>query len=85
MREAFAIYERGAPELHVIRNEPDVHPSVAEAGEEVEASLTALVDAAVEPSGSRPQIARSFARWSTSAPGRRFATRGSGPRRPSTP
>ena len=42
----FAIYERGAPELHVIRNEPEAHPSVAEAGEELEASLTALVDAA---------------------------------------
>ena len=46
VREAFAIYERGAPELRVIRNEPDVHPSVAEAGEEFEASLAALVDAA---------------------------------------
>ena len=46
MREVFAIYERGAPELRAIRNEPDVHPSVAEAGEELEASLTALVDAA---------------------------------------
>ena len=31
-----------------------VHPHVAEAGEEVEASLTALVDAAVEPSGITP-------------------------------
>jgi AcrR family transcriptional regulator len=49
VREAFAIYERGAPELHAIRNEPDVHPSVAEAGEELEASLTALVDCALEP------------------------------------
>jgi AcrR family transcriptional regulator len=54
VREAFAIYERGAPELRVIRNEPEVHPSVAEAGEELEASLTALVDAAVEPSGITP-------------------------------
>jgi AcrR family transcriptional regulator len=49
VREAFAIYERGAPELRVIRNEPEMHPSVAEAGETVEALLTALVDAAVEP------------------------------------
>ncbi len=49
VREAFAIYERGAPELRAIRNEPEVHPNVAEAGEEIEASLTALVDAAVEP------------------------------------
>jgi AcrR family transcriptional regulator len=46
VREAFAIYERGAPELRAIRNEPDVHPSVAEAGEKLEVSLTALVDAA---------------------------------------
>ena len=49
VREAFAIYERGAPELHAIRNEPDVHPSVTEAAAELEASLTALVDAAVKP------------------------------------
>jgi AcrR family transcriptional regulator len=54
VREAFAIYERGAPELFVIRNEPEAHPSVAEAGEELEASLTALIDAAVEPSGITP-------------------------------
>jgi AcrR family transcriptional regulator len=54
VREAFAIYERGAPELHVVRNEREVHPSVAEAGEELEASLTALIDAAVEPSGITP-------------------------------
>jgi AcrR family transcriptional regulator len=49
VREAFAIYERGAPELRVIRNEPELHPSLTEAGEALEASLTALVDAAVEP------------------------------------
>ena len=54
VREAFAIYERGAPQLRAIRNEPDVHPSVAEAGEEVDASLSALVDAAFEPSGITP-------------------------------
>ena len=54
VREAFAIYERGAPELRVIRNEPEMHPSVAEAGEAIEASLTALVDAAVEPFGIAP-------------------------------
>jgi AcrR family transcriptional regulator len=52
VREAFAIYERGAPQVRAIRNEPEVHPSVAEAGEELEASLTALVDAAVEPFGA---------------------------------
>jgi AcrR family transcriptional regulator len=54
VREAFASYERGAPQLRAIRNEPEVHPSVAEAGEEVEASLSALIDAAVEPSGITP-------------------------------
>ena len=54
VRETFAIYERGAPELHAIRNEPEVHPNVAEAGKDLEASLTALVDAAVEPSGITP-------------------------------
>jgi AcrR family transcriptional regulator len=49
VRETFAIYERGAPQLRAIRNEPDVHPNVAEAGEAVEATLAALIDAAVEP------------------------------------
>jgi hypothetical protein len=54
VREAFAIYERGAPQLRAIRNERDVHPNVAEAGEEVEASLSALVDAAFETTGISP-------------------------------
>ena len=85
VRTAFAIYERGAPALRAIRNEPGVHPHVAEAGEEVEASLSALVDAAVEPSGITPRVARSYARWSTSAPGSRFATRASGLRTQSAP
>jgi AcrR family transcriptional regulator len=49
VREVFEIYERAAPQLRAIRNEPDVHANVAEAGEEVEASLAALVDAAVDP------------------------------------
>jgi AcrR family transcriptional regulator len=48
--EAFAIYERGAPELRAMRNEREVHPSVAESADALEASLTALVDAALEPS-----------------------------------
>ena len=51
VREVFAIYDRGAPQLRAIRNEPDVHPNVAEAGREVEASLDALIDAAFEPIG----------------------------------
>ena len=46
VREAFAIYERGAPELHVIRGEPGAHPSVAKGRRELEASLAALVEAA---------------------------------------
>ena len=53
-RAAFGIYERGAPQLRAIRNEPDVHPNVAEAGNEVEASLAALVDAALEPFATTP-------------------------------
>lgn len=50
VREAFAIYERGAPQLRAIRDEPGVHPNVAQAGQEVEAALGALIDAALEPS-----------------------------------
>jgi AcrR family transcriptional regulator len=56
VREAFAIYERAAPQLRAIRSEPDVHPNVAEAGEAVEAALTALVDAAVEPAADRAVV-----------------------------
>ena len=47
--EAYAIYERGAPELRVVRLEPDVHPSVTQAAEDLEASLQALTDAALDP------------------------------------
>ena len=47
-REAFSLYERGAPQLGAIRNEPGVHPNVAEAGNEVEASLTAVVRAMID-------------------------------------
>ena len=49
VREAFAIYERGAPQLRTIRRESDVHPGVAEARDELEASLSALVDTALAP------------------------------------
>jgi AcrR family transcriptional regulator len=42
----FAVYERGAPELRVVRGEPEAHPSVAETLADVEASLAALVAAA---------------------------------------
>jgi AcrR family transcriptional regulator len=47
VREVFAVYERGAPELRAIRDEPHVHPRVAEDRDAIEASLSALVDAAV--------------------------------------
>jgi AcrR family transcriptional regulator len=54
VREAFAIYERGAPQLRTIRNEPGVHPGVAASGEEVEASLSALIEAAGIAAEDRP-------------------------------
>ena len=44
VREAFAIYERGAPELRAIRGDADVHPRVAQDRDQLEASLSALVD-----------------------------------------
>jgi AcrR family transcriptional regulator len=49
VREAFAIYERGARELRAIRREADVHPRVAQDRDELEASLSALVDTALGP------------------------------------
>lgn len=49
VREAFGIYERGAPALRAIRREAHVHPRVARDRDELEASLDALVDAALEP------------------------------------
>ena len=49
VREAFAIYERGAPELRAIRREGDVHPRVAQDRDELEATLSALVDTALAP------------------------------------
>jgi AcrR family transcriptional regulator len=49
VREAFAIYERGAAELRATRREADVHPRVAEDHDQLEASLSALVDTALEP------------------------------------
>jgi AcrR family transcriptional regulator len=55
VREAFAIYERGSPELQLVRREPDAHPSVAAAGEALEASLSALVDGALGPLAADPQ------------------------------
>jgi AcrR family transcriptional regulator len=49
--EAYAIYERGASELRVARLERDVHPAVTQTAEDLEASLQALTDAALEPLG----------------------------------
>ena len=49
VREAFAIYERGAPELRAIRREADVHPRVGQDRDQLDASLSALVDTALGP------------------------------------
>jgi AcrR family transcriptional regulator len=49
VREAFAIYERGAPELRAIRREADVHPRVGRDRDQLDASLCALVDTALGP------------------------------------
>ena len=49
VREVFAIYERGAPQLRAIRRDGDVHPGVAQAREELEASVGALVATALAP------------------------------------
>jgi AcrR family transcriptional regulator len=50
--EAFGIYERGAPALRAVRREPDAHPAVRQTADALEASLGALVDAAVSPLGA---------------------------------
>ena len=47
--EAFAIYERGAPELRAIRREADAHPRVAQDRDQLDASLSALADTALGP------------------------------------
>ena len=57
VQEAFAIYERGAPELHAIRDEPDAPPR--REAEAIDASLAALVTRRSSRSESRPQTARS--------------------------
>jgi AcrR family transcriptional regulator len=49
VREAFAIYERGAAALRAIRREADVHPRVAHDRDQLEASLSALIDTALGP------------------------------------
>src|SRR4051812_1582565 len=47
--EAFAIYERGAPELRAIRRDGDIHPRLARDRGELDAALSALVDTALAP------------------------------------
>ena len=54
VREAFAIYERGAPQLRAIRRESDVHPRVVQDRDAFETSLSALVDIALEPLAPSP-------------------------------
>jgi len=49
VREVFAIYERGAPELRAVRREADVHPRVAQDRDRLDMTLSALVDAALGP------------------------------------
>ena len=49
VREVFAIYERGAPELRAVRREADVHPRVAQDRDRLDLTLSALVDAALGP------------------------------------
>jgi AcrR family transcriptional regulator len=49
VREAFAIYERGAPELRAIRREADIHPRLVQDRDQLDASLSALVDTALGP------------------------------------
>ena len=55
VREAFATYERGAPQLRAIRRESAVHPRVAEDGAAFETALSALVETALEPLDASPQ------------------------------
>ncbi len=55
VREAFAIYERGASELRAIRREGDVHPRVAQDRDQLQALLTALVDTALGPLNATQQ------------------------------
>src|SRR4051812_25772973 len=55
VREAFAVYERAAPVLRAIRREADVHPRVAQDRDDLEASLSALVDTALRPIDATPR------------------------------
>jgi AcrR family transcriptional regulator len=52
-REVFAIYERAAPDVRVLTREPDVHPGVRQAADDLERTLGALIDAAALPGDRR--------------------------------
>jgi AcrR family transcriptional regulator len=60
--EVFAIYERGGEILAAARRERDLHPALAEDGRRMEASLAALVDAALEPVGNVADLDRRVVR-----------------------
>jgi AcrR family transcriptional regulator len=49
VRETFRLYERGAAELRAIRREAHLHLRVTQDRDELEASLSALVDTALGP------------------------------------
>jgi AcrR family transcriptional regulator len=49
VRETFRLYERGAAELRAIRREAHLHPRLTQDRDELEASLSALVDTALGP------------------------------------
>jgi AcrR family transcriptional regulator len=53
VREAFGMYERGGPQIRAMRNEFGFHPAVAAAGEELDAALSELVEAAGVAPGDR--------------------------------
>jgi AcrR family transcriptional regulator len=49
--EVYAIWQRGADILEPARRERDLHPALDDAARMIEASLGALIDAALEPLG----------------------------------
>jgi AcrR family transcriptional regulator len=60
--EVFAIYDRGGDILEATRRERDLHPALAEDGRLMEASLRALIDAALEPFGKVDDLDRGVVR-----------------------
>jgi AcrR family transcriptional regulator len=47
--EVFSIYERGADDLRALVREPNVHPAVGAAADQLDATLTALAKEALSP------------------------------------